>query len=74
MILFCNLCEETARGCAKRRDTALDHGTVGGIMRVVDAGQCNDCYSLGAIAQRLADAFGSGSTTCRSRTTSPGTS
>jgi hydroxylamine reductase len=47
-------------GCAKYRYNALDLGTAGGIPRVVDAGQCNDCYSLVAIAQALADAFGVG--------------
>jgi len=47
-------------GCAKYRYNALDLGTIGGIPRVVDAGQCNDCYSLVVIAQALADAFGVG--------------
>ena len=47
-------------GCAKYRYNALDLGDIGGIPRVVDAGQCNDCYSLVVIAQALADAFGVG--------------
>ncbi len=47
-------------GCAKYRYNALDFGNIGGIPRVVDAGQCNDCYSLVVIAQALADAFGVG--------------
>ncbi|MFA5296075.1 MAG: hydroxylamine reductase [Methanoregulaceae archaeon] len=47
-------------GCAKYRYNALDLGTIGGIPRVLDAGQCNDCYSLVVIAQSLADAFGVG--------------
>ncbi|MEN6341970.1 MAG: hydroxylamine reductase, partial [Methanospirillum sp.] len=47
-------------GCAKYRYNALDLGEIGGIPRVVDAGQCNDCYSLVVIAQALADAFGVG--------------
>ena len=47
-------------GCAKYRYNALDLGTIGGIPRVLDAGQCNDCYSLVVIAQALADAFGVG--------------
>ncbi len=47
-------------GCAKYRYNALDLGTIGGIPRVIDAGQCNDCYSLVVIAQALADAFGVG--------------
>ncbi|MEN6342694.1 MAG: hydroxylamine reductase [Methanospirillum sp.] len=47
-------------GCAKYRYNALDLGTAGGIPRVIDAGQCNDSYSLVAIAQQLANAFGVG--------------
>ncbi len=47
-------------GCAKYRYNALDLGDIGGIPRVIDAGQCNDCYSLVVIAQALADAFGVG--------------
>jgi hydroxylamine reductase len=44
-------------GCAKYRYNGLDLGTIGGIPRVIDAGQCNDCYSLVVIAQALAKAF-----------------
>lgn len=47
-------------GCAKYRYNGLDLGTIGGIPRVIDAGQCNDCYSLVVIAQALAGAFGVG--------------
>ncbi len=47
-------------GCAKYRYNSLDLGTVDGIPRVLDAGQCNDCYSLVVIAQALAQAFGVG--------------
>ncbi|MFH0968872.1 MAG: hydroxylamine reductase [Methanobacteriota archaeon] len=47
-------------GCAKFRYNSLDLGTIGGIPRVIDAGQCNDCYSLVVIAQALAEAFGVG--------------
>jgi len=47
-------------GCAKYRYNGLDLGTIGGIPRVIDAGQCNDCYSLVVIAQALAEAFGVG--------------
>jgi len=47
-------------GCAKYRYNALGLGTIGGIPRVLDAGQCNDCYSLVVIAQALAKAFGVG--------------
>jgi hydroxylamine reductase len=47
-------------GCAKYRYNHLDLGTTGGIPRVLDAGQCNDCYSLVVIAQALAKAFGVG--------------
>ncbi|MBR2254965.1 MAG: hydroxylamine reductase, partial [Candidatus Methanomethylophilaceae archaeon] len=45
-------------GCAKYRYNKLDLGDIGGIPRVIDAGQCNDCYSLVVIANALADAFG----------------
>ena len=44
-------------GCAKYRYNSLDLGTIGGIPRVIDAGQCNDCYSLVVIAQALAKGF-----------------
>ncbi|WP_440950517.1 hydroxylamine reductase [Methanosphaerula subterraneus] len=44
-------------GCAKYRYNSLDLGTIGGIPRVLDAGQCNDSYSLVVIAQALAGAF-----------------
>ena len=47
-------------GCAKYRYNHLNLGTIGGIPRVLDAGQCNDCYSLVVIAQALAKAFGVG--------------
>ena len=47
-------------GCAKYRYNSLNLGTIGGIPRVLDAGQCNDCYSLVVIAQSLAKAFGVG--------------
>ncbi|NMA55375.1 MAG: hydroxylamine reductase [Firmicutes bacterium] len=45
-------------GCAKYRYNKLDLGDIGGIPRVLDAGQCNDCYSLVVIAQQLQKAFG----------------
>jgi hydroxylamine reductase len=45
-------------GCAKYRYNKLNLGTIGGIPRVLDAGQCNDSYSLVVIAQKLAEAFG----------------
>ncbi|HCY83674.1 MAG TPA: hydroxylamine reductase [Desulfobacteraceae bacterium] len=45
-------------GCAKYRYNKLDLGDIGGIPRVLDAGQCNDCYSLAVIAMKLRDAFG----------------
>lgn len=45
------------RGCAKYRYNKLDLGTIGGIPRVLDAGQCNDSYSLAVIALTLKDAF-----------------
>ena len=45
-------------GCAKYRYNKLDLGDINGIPRVLDAGQCNDSYSLVVIAQKLAEAFG----------------
>ena len=45
-------------GCAKYRYNKLDLGTVEGIPRVLDAGQCNDSYSLALAALRLKDLFG----------------
>jgi hydroxylamine reductase len=47
-------------GCAKYRYNKLDLGTIGGIPRVIDAGQCNDSYSLAVIAMKLAEIFGVG--------------
>jgi hydroxylamine reductase len=44
-------------GCAKYRYNKLDLGDIGGIPRILDAGQCNDSYSLIYIAQQLAKAF-----------------
>ena len=45
-------------GCAKYRYNKLDLGDIGGIPRVLDAGQCNDCYSLAVIALKLQEVFG----------------
>lgn len=45
-------------GCAKYRYNKLDLGDIGGIPRVLDAGQCNDSYSLVAVALKLAEVFG----------------
>jgi hydroxylamine reductase len=47
-------------GCAKYRYNKLGLGEIGGIPRVLDAGQCNDSYSLVLIAQALAGAFNCG--------------
>ena len=47
-------------GCAKYRYNKLDLGDIGGIPRVLDAGQCNDSYSLAVIALKLKDVFGVG--------------
>ena len=44
-------------GCAKYRYNKLDLGDIGGIPRVLDAGQCNDSYSLVVIAQKLQEVF-----------------
>ena len=45
-------------GCAKYRYNKLDLGDIGGIPRVLDAGQCNDSYSLVVVALKLAEALG----------------
>lgn len=47
-------------GCAKYRYNKLDLGDIGGIPRVLDAGQCNDSYSLVVIAMALAETLGVG--------------
>ena len=44
-------------GCAKYKYNKLDLGDIGGIPRVLDAGQCNDCYSLAVIALTLQKVF-----------------
>ncbi len=56
-----NLPEDTiilTAGCAKYRYNKLDLGDIGGIPRVLDAGQCNDSYSLAVIALKLQEVFG----------------
>jgi len=45
-------------GCAKYRYNKLQLGDIGGIPRVLDAGQCNDSYSLAVIALKLKEIFG----------------
>ena len=44
-------------GCAKYKYNKLNLGDIGGIPRVLDAGQCNDSYSLALIALKLKEAF-----------------
>ena len=44
-------------GCAKYRYNKLDLGMINGIPRVLDAGQCNDSYSLALIALKLKEVF-----------------
>ncbi len=44
-------------GCAKYKYNKLDLGDIGGIPRVLDAGQCNDSYSLALIALKLKEVF-----------------
>ena len=45
-------------GCAKYRYNKVVTDDIGGIPRVLDAGQCNDCYSLAVIALKLKEVFG----------------
>ena len=44
-------------GCAKYKYNKLDLGDINGIPRVLDAGQCNDSYSLALIALKLKEVF-----------------
>ena len=44
-------------GCAKYRYNKLNLGDINGIPRVLDAGQCNDSYSLAVIAMKLQEVF-----------------
>jgi len=44
-------------GCAKYRYNKLQLGDIGGIPRMLDAGQCNDSYSLAVIALKLKEIF-----------------
>ncbi len=46
--------------CGKYRFNDLDLGTIGGLPRIMDMGQCNDAYSAIQVALALADAFGCG--------------
>ena len=45
-------------GCAKYKYNKLGLGDINGIPRVLDAGQCNDSYSLALIALKLKEVFG----------------
>lgn len=45
-------------GCAKYRYNKLDLGDINGIPRILDAGQCNDSYSIAVIALKLQEIFG----------------
>lgn len=51
-------CVILTAGCAKYRYNKLPLGDINGIPRVLDAGQCNDSYSLVKIALALKEAFG----------------
>ncbi len=50
--------KEPGKGCAKYKYNKLDLGEIDGIPRVLDAGQCNDSYSLVVVALKLAEALG----------------
>ncbi|MBY6240456.1 hydroxylamine reductase [Methylosinus sp. Sm6] len=47
-------------GCGKYRFNRHDFGTIGGLPRLLDMGQCNDAYSALVVATKLAEAFGAG--------------
>lgn len=51
-------CVILTSGCAKYRYNKLELGDIGGIPRVLDAGQCNDSYSLAYVALQLKELFG----------------
>jgi len=50
-------CVILTAACGKYRLNACDYGDIGGIPRLLDTGQCNDCYSAIKIALALAEAF-----------------
>jgi len=50
-------CVILTAGCGKYRLNAADYGTIDDIPRLIDTGQCNDCYSAARIALALAEAF-----------------
>ncbi|MEI6310472.1 MAG: hydroxylamine reductase, partial [bacterium] len=51
-------CAILTLACGKFRFNTLDFGTIAGLPRLLDCGQCNDAYSAVVIASALADAFG----------------
>jgi hydroxylamine reductase len=51
-------CVILTAACGKYRLNDRDYGSIDGIPRLVDTGQCNDCYGAVKIAMALADAFG----------------
>ena len=53
-------CVILTAACGKYRINARDYGDIDGIPRLIDTGQCNDCYSVIKIAIALAEAFGCG--------------
>jgi len=53
-------CVILTAACGKYRINARDYGDIDGIPRLIDSGQCNDCYSTVKIALALADAFDCG--------------
>jgi len=53
-------CVILTAACGKYRINARDYGDIDGIPRLIDTGQCNDCYSAVKIALALAEAFGCG--------------
>ena len=53
-------CVILTAGCGKYRLNAREYGDIDGIPRLLDTGQCNDCYSAVKIALALADAFDCG--------------
>ncbi|RKY09483.1 MAG: hydroxylamine reductase, partial [Planctomycetota bacterium] len=55
-----NDCLILTAGCGKYRINAADYGDIDGIPRLIDTGQCNDCYSAVKIALALAEAFDCG--------------
>ena len=57
-MLNINIINSLTAGCAKYKYNKLPLGDINGIPRILDAGQCNDSYSLAVVALKLKEVFG----------------